>query len=93
MGGRGASSSNSNIYNNLVNKQSVISELTRSVTAQKYENPNARIGDTIIDSDRIISNYTDTLTTKEYSQFNQEVAERKLFAKLKQIEKSAGFKK
>lgn len=93
MGGRGASSSNSSIYNNLVNKQSVINELTRSVTAQKYENPNAKIGDTIIDSDRIISNYADTLTTQEYSKFNTEVAERKLFSKLKQIEKSAGFKK
>lgn len=93
MGGRGASSSNSNIYTNLINKQSVIDELTRSVIAQKYENPNAKIGDTIIDSDGIIGDYGDTLTTQEYSQFNQEVAERKLFNKLKQLEKQAGFKK
>lgn len=93
MGGRGASSSNSKIYNNLVNKQSVINELTRSITAQKYENPNAKIGDTIINSDRIISNYADSLSTQEYSKFNWQTAEKKLFSKLKQLEKKAGFKK
>lgn len=77
----------------MLNNRGVISELMRNVTAQKYDNPNAKIGDTRLDSGRIISNYADTLTTQEYNNFNWKVAENKLFKKLQQLEKNAGFKK
>lgn len=93
MGGRGASSGNTSIYNNLTNNKGIINELIRNVKAQKSDNPNAKIGDTIIDSDRMISNYADKLSTQEYSRFNWQIAEDKLFNKLKQLEKQAGFKK
>lgn len=76
----------------ILKTKGLVEHLQKSIEAQKADNPNAKIGDTVIDVDRYISLYSDSLTPAEYDKFSAEKAEEEIFAKLREMEKEAGFK-